>query len=148
MHDTPNMYDCRNVAANFNDPRAFDEKKMLLTIRIEDEDENHTEVSFPAKFDVCGVCSGKGSHVNPSIDDNGITAEDWDRDWSYEDREAYMSGAYDVQCYGCHGKRVIPVIDEMRLTKEQKAHLDEYHKQLQDEAEFQQLCAMERRMGC
>jgi hypothetical protein len=46
---------------------------------------------------------------------NGITAEEWDRDWSYEDRENYLSGMYDQPCpgdgiYPCeNGKVRLPV---------------------------------------
>lgn len=52
---------------------------------------------------VCPTCNGKGSHVNPSIDSNGLSPEDMDDDqW-----ESYWSGAYDVICIDCAGKNVV-----------------------------------------
>lgn len=66
------------------------------------------------KFEVCPTCNGKGSHVNPSVDADGITAEDM-----YDmDMEAYMDGDYDVECYGCFGKRVVPVQDGNTWTEQ------------------------------
>ena len=63
------------------------------------------EVSF--KYEVCPFCEGRGKHVNPSIDSNGLTSEDFDdRDFA----EDYAEGAYDVTCYECHGKKVVPEI--------------------------------------
>jgi len=57
------------------------------------------------RFKVCPKCEGKGSHVNPSIDGNGLTYEDFENDPDFE--EAYFAGNYDVECYECHGQRVV-----------------------------------------
>lgn len=148
MHhlDRPNPHDPRNQARDFNDPRAFDQAKMTLTITIEDEEGDELEVEFPAKYEVCGVCRGKATHVNPAIDDNGITGAEM-AEWHDDEREAYFSGAYDVPCYGCRGKRVVPTLDEGRCTETQKARLDDYERALQDEADYQACCAAERAMG-
>jgi hypothetical protein len=62
---------------------------------------------LPARFDVCPTCDGKGSHVNPSIDDNGICASDFYEDPDFA--ESYFAGCYDVPCNECKGKRVIMV---------------------------------------
>lgn len=86
-----------------------------------DCEEGLVKVEFPAKFAVCSRCEGKGSHINPSIDGHGITAEEWDRDWDDESRENYFSGVYDVTCGECKGLRVVPVVDEERLNEEAKA---------------------------
>ena len=54
---------------------------------------------------VCPVCNGEGTTVNPDIDANGLTHEDF-----YDDpdlREDYMSGLYNIICRACEGKRVI-----------------------------------------
>jgi len=91
----------------------FDESNMLARINeLEVDDKIMEDVLVTCHFKICPTCDGKGTHVNPSIDSNGITAEEWDRDWSYEDRENYVSGFYDVDCYECCGKRVVPVPDE------------------------------------
>lgn len=55
---------------------------------------------------VCPVCEGKGTHVNPDIDANGLTAEDFDEDPDFA--EDYRSGVYDVTCYTCKGRTTVP----------------------------------------
>jgi hypothetical protein len=59
------------------------------------------------RYIVCSTCDGRGSHVNPSIDSEGLTASDFEE--AGEDfREEYCSGRYDVPCYECGGQRVVP----------------------------------------
>lgn len=82
------------------------------------------EVELPVVFEVCGTCNGKGSHVNPSIDSNGLTASDFDEDPDF--RENYMSGMYDVTCNECGGKRVVPILDEARATPEQIKYVQDH----------------------
>jgi hypothetical protein len=59
------------------------------------------------EYDVCDVCDGKGKHVNPAIDAHGISMQEFDEDPDFE--ASYWHGHYDVTCYRCGGKRVIPV---------------------------------------
>ena len=80
----------------------FDEKTM--TAWVSDDNE---EYSVKCRYDVCDVCNGKGMHVNPSIDCNGLTREDLAEDPDFA--ENYFGGMFDVVCYGCKGHRVIPV---------------------------------------
>lgn len=87
------------------------------TLKLLDEDEC---ALLPFEFVVCSTCNGDGTHTNPDIDSHGITADEWNRDWSFEDQENYMSGFYDIQCYNCGGDKVIPEIVEERLTKDKK----------------------------
>ena len=75
-----------------------------------DDDDVEFEVELPSKFEVCGRCEGKGTHVNPNIDGNGLSREDFEEDPDFE--EAYFSGVYDVTCEECEGLRVVPVVDE------------------------------------
>lgn len=89
---------------------SIDEDKMIATISLWD-DEDLIEVPF--QFEVCHTCDGKGKHVNPSIDCDGLTQRDFDEDPGF--RESYMAGHYDVSCYGCGGRRVIPVMDENKI---------------------------------
>jgi len=110
---------------------SFDERNMTLTLKEGDGrleiDEDGEEVfigeMIPAIFEVCGTCDGKGKHVNPSIDSNGLSAEDFDEDPDF--RENYFSGMYDVPCNECHGKRVVPAPDYNRMTEEQKKNVEE-----------------------
>lgn len=57
-----------------------------------------------AKFIVCPRCRGNGEIVNPEVDGNGISAEQFDDDLDF--RENYFSGVYDVACPCCNGLRV------------------------------------------
>jgi hypothetical protein len=54
---------------------------------------------------VCPVCDGEGKTVNPNIDANGLTAEDFAEDPDFA--EDYKSGMYDITCAACSGKRVV-----------------------------------------
>lgn len=102
--------DGRYAGADRNRRRRFDERRMTLTMDTEDDEGNEIEVSVRAKLGLCPTCEGRGTHVNPSIDDNGISAEDFDEDPDF--REGYFQGRYDVPCYECGGLRVVPVPDE------------------------------------
>lgn len=88
------------------------------------------EVHLPAKFEVCGTCRGKGTRVNPSIDGNGISPDEFREDPDFE--ESYFNGDYDVQCSACKGERVIAVIDLPRCTPAQKKQWRQHER---DEAE-------------
>ncbi len=98
------------------------------------------EEQFETKieFHVCDLCSGKGKHVNPSIDAQGLGSEDFAEDPDF--LQDYMSGAYDVACFKCNGKRVMPVV----LDKQVGSKIEEYEA---DEDETEALYAAERRMG-
>lgn len=54
------------------------------------------------KWMICPICKGEGSYVNPNIDSNGLSGEDFadDPDFAAD----YMSGAYDVTCSTCNGR--------------------------------------------
>lgn len=122
----------------------FDPKTMKLIVEVSNDDGSFEEKEFPAKYEVCDTCEGRGSHVNPSIDSHGIGAEEWDRDWDEDDREAYFDGRYDVPCAECHGARVTPVLDEDRATPEERKQIEdviEAHYASQREQDH------ERRMG-
>lgn len=66
----------------------------------------------PFHWEICDVCRGNGTHVNPSIDCGGLTSQDFDEDPDF--REDYMSGMYDVSCVQCSGSGKIPVAGERR----------------------------------
>ena len=100
------------------------------------------EIELPTKWSVCPVCKGKGSHVNPSIDCDGIPAEQFHDDPDFE--RDYFDGVYDVTCYRCNGRTTVKVVDWDRLTPEQARA---YEFQLRQEAEHWAECEAERRMG-
>lgn len=132
--------------------RRFDARRMMLTFevpaRLEDEEgvyegDVDEDVELPARFVVCTTCEGHGTHVNPSIDANGITGDEWAQ-WDEEDRVSYLEGRYDVVCADCGGARVVPEIDEARADP---ATLERVQKQLEQTAHMDAIEAHERRMG-
>jgi RecJ-like exonuclease len=110
---------------------------------IESYDEFGAEVQLPSKKEICPQCHGEGTHVNPSIDGNGLTYEDFDDDPDfYED---YYNGHYDVVCHTCNGHNVVDVLDEDKCTPEQiQAHFDHLKALWEIEACYE----AERRAGC
>jgi len=124
----------------------FDERTMMLEAILE-TDEGEEVYYFPTKYEVCSTCDGKGSHVNPSIDSHGITSDEWQNDWSHEEQEEYMLGGYDVSCYECSGKRVVPVVDEDKCSDELKSKVAAWHKQLADLAVYDAQSRREQEMG-
>jgi hypothetical protein len=111
----------------------IDEQNMTCTMRLEYEEP--VEVKF--RWTVCPTCDGKGSHVNPSIDCDGLTASDFEDE---EFKESYFSGVYDVVCAECNGNRVVPEL----IDPEDIKMLNEYHSEMW---EYEAERAAERRMG-
>lgn len=99
-----------------------------------------------AVYEVCDTCNGKGTHVNPDIDAGGICGDDdfWHDDYDDETGESrYMRGDYDVACYECHGKRVVPVAAEDNDADDLKL----WHKKQRDDYAYDAERAAERRVG-
>lgn len=127
----------------------FDESEMKVSVNIWDFDENEDEIEweaeFPVTYKLCDTCEGRGKHVNPSIDAGGLTYDDFvdDPDF-YED---YRNGRYDVNCYGCNGKRVVPVIDITEMSDEQKVWYARFQEMEREREEMEAKCRSEMRMG-
>lgn len=103
--------------------------------------ENHDgTIEAPTKYEVCGTCEGAGKVVNPSIDAGGISQEDFDEDPDFEER--YKSGAFDITCPTCKGKRVEAIPQFPPAIAEVIAEW------MRDEYEYARECARERAMGC
>lgn len=136
------------VVARYAPRLDFDARAMTLTFKSEDGEGEEQLYVFPARFAVCDTCQGRGSHVNPSIDASGISGDDefWCDDYDDETGESrYMRGDYDVNCYGCGGKRVVPVIDEENA---EPTALTIYEEWRTENARYEAERAAERRMGC
>ena len=69
--------------------------------------DKYTGEWVPIEFQVCWVCDGTGTHVNPSIDASGLTQADFEENPDLY--ENYFSGMYDQECNLCHGEKVVPV---------------------------------------
>lgn len=106
------------------------------------EDDDGYEHDLPTKFEICPTCDGRGTHVNPSIDAQGLTGEDFAEDLDFE--EAYFAGRYDVPCYECEGRNVVPVVDESKCSA---ALLALWRADVESLAEMYAIEAAERRVG-
>jgi hypothetical protein len=107
-------------------------------------------ISLPYRWEVCPVCNGRGSHVNPSIDCEGISAEQFADDPDFA--EEYFSGTYDVTCNCCGGRTTVPVVDEEKLTHRQRRALNVQTARNAKEAHYERQAYYERmaeiRAGC
>jgi hypothetical protein len=109
---------------------------MNIVLKWYDENGDQIEHSFPATNEVCSRCEGHGTHLNPSIGEHAYSAEEFAEAFDDdESREQYFKrgGIYDVTCEECGGKNVVAVVDESRLSTEQKKLYAEYE-EYQDEA--------------
>ncbi len=137
----------------YSDPRvraldkwyvSLNDSKMKAVIKLcDDEDGNEEEFEVPFKYEVCGICDGKGTHVNPSVDCDGLTAEDFAEDPGF--LEDYMSGCFDQTCNACGGKRVEAIMDRDNCDPK---ILERFDTQRAEEADFRRMQDYERRMGC
>lgn len=141
--------DCRDRSAAYPKwYKSFDLRKMTVTVELtwEDGDKYYEdeEVIFPVKFEVCPLCNGRGKHINPSIDAHGISPEEFRNDPQFE--EDYFGGFYDVTCYECGGRNVVPEID-LGSSQLDKKMLKLFYEWQKDMADFRRECEAERRMG-
>ena len=117
-------------------------KDVPLTLTYEDDDGELIIAVVPHRWEVCDVCEGKGTHVNPSIDAGGLSA---DMEQDFEFMDDYRSGLYDVVCQTCQGRTTIPVIDESRADPN-VLRLNRAHRQ--SERDDAAVLRAERAMGC
>jgi hypothetical protein len=115
------------------------------------------EFRVPADLQVCPLCSGTGSVVDPAIDCGGISSQEFIEDPMFE--LEYRQGVYDIACPQCRGNNVVPGIVEPG-TEDEPGTRDECWTPLrralyaalldwqQAEAEYQAECRAERIMGC
>lgn len=120
----------------------------MATIKFEmlnDETES-VEVALPAKYAVCGRCDGEGKHVNPAIDGNGLSREDFEQDPDFE--EGYFRGDYDVACQDCKGRTTVLEVDEEACRRQGLGkELEAYWQARRDERAYLREVEAERRMG-
>ncbi len=108
------------------------------------------QVEFPAKWEICHDCRGKGTTYLGlrNSDQPAFTREDFDREGPdfFHD---YMSGQYDSGCQGCGGAGKIKIIDEKACTTTTlRFFLKRHQEYLQCLAEDRVTYEAERRMGC
>jgi hypothetical protein len=118
--------------------------EITITIDI-DDDYIEESVEIPIRFEVCSRCHGRGKHVNPSVDGDGITRDMFDEDPDFE--EAYFAGEYDVTCEECGGDNIEAHPDEDRMDEDQKAAWAKYCQEAHDRYLYRLECEAERRFG-
>jgi hypothetical protein len=107
--------DKRDLAASNRWWNAIDKGRMRARV----DNDVEVELWVPIRFEICESCGGRGRYVNPDIDRNGLTGEDFD-EMGEDFREDYFSGTYDVTCGECGGDRVVPVYSgESRLVAQE-----------------------------
>ncbi len=121
---------------------SLDVGRMLATVEYPEPEPEDPGVEWhedamvtmvvPFHYVVCQTCEGRGSHVNPDIDRQGLSSEDFAEDPDF--RDSYFDGSYDVTCYGCSGRRVVPEPVLERFTPEQRAAWDAWEERLADDA--------------
>ena len=119
----------------------------MRTIPIELYDENDCEYSFdaPAIRVVCPRCNGEGRHINPGVDEGGLSREDLQDPDFMED---YLGGVYDVTCSHCKGLRVSDELDWDAFERDHPEECAGHRQNLACLAEMRAEMAAERRMGC
>lgn len=100
------------------------------------EDGDEVTHSFPCKNEVCHRCEGYGTHLNPSIGNHAYSQEEFYESFDEEEAEEYFKrgGRYDVTCEECKGNKVIEVVDESKLSDEQKKLYAEYEESEEESA--------------
>ena len=117
-----------------------------IVFEVLDDETAGLMVEIPAKYEVCSRCGGEGKHVNPAIDGNGLSREDFDADPDFE--EGYLSGRYDVRCEECGGERVTLVPDEATCKAQGfMTELRQYYQNQRDLGAIDAEMEAERRMG-
>lgn len=100
----------------------------------------------PFMWAICICCAGHGRVDNPAFS-NGFTSSEW-ADLDGDERDAYMSGTYDVPCGACRGAGKVQLPDVARMTYPQKRRLAAQRRDERDRALYAAEAAAERRAGC
>ena len=90
------------------------------------EDADKYAIPVKTKFELCSQCQGSGTMVNPNIDCNGLTSDDFE-DPRFE--EDYLGGAYNQTCSACNqyeGRQIV-------VTHSDQQNLIEYFEDLINE---------------
>lgn len=123
-----------------NDPRVRNAGKNDAPTVFDDAG---NEIELPSKWIVCPTCNGKGTHVNPSIDSGGISAQDFHDDPDFADD--YMRGTYDQTCAQCAGRSTVLGVDFDAMTPALRAM---WEQQQRDDADYDAERMAEIRAGC
>lgn len=118
---------------------------MIKTVKFT-SNRTDREYDLPACWTICQQCDGDGVHDHPAFS-NGITSSERD-EWTDEEFDRYLDGAYDVRCDCCKGSgRVLSVDEAACQTPRLTVLLHHYKQQQEAEWDYQRVRDMERRMG-
>jgi hypothetical protein len=121
-------YDQKSETITISHTRHLEDAEMTQDPDTDEwTEEAETTLVLPAKLEICDLCRGMGTVVDPSIDAGGLSREDFDEDPEFE--EDYFGGVHDIPCPQCGGKRVVPVVDYQGLAPDQKKEFDEYQRE-------------------
>lgn len=121
-----------------------------ITVTFQDEDgEEHSE-TFPCRMEVCDECHGEGYVLTEGMRGYAYSAEEFCEAFEPEEQEEYFrpGGRYDVTCPTCKGKNVVPVVDEEKLSTEQKKAYALYLESQDREAAYRAEERATRRAEC
>ena len=128
---------------------------MKQDYTYEDDDGVEITISLPVKMEVCPECSGTGFVLAGSLRGAAFSSEEFFECFDdQESRDQYFTrgGIYDTTCDVCHGKNVVPVIDEEHIPEADKAAFYEWQERearmAQYDAEDRAYSRLERMMGC
>lgn len=114
---------------------------MPIAYTTYNDDGSETDHTLPSRWEICHVCRGNGRH---SLRLGCFTQDDMD-EMGPDFEDDYMSGGYDSACDDCNGTGKVEVVDRERVSP---AILASMEADADEEAEYQAMCAAERRMGC
>ena len=94
---------------------------------------------------ICNCCKGNGKVENSAFS-NGITGSEW-AEWSESEKQAYMSGRYDVACTNCDssGKVKEPIVSALSFAEKRVLAAKRIDERI--EREMYSEMAAERRFG-
>src|SRR5580692_10410802 len=100
----------------------------MITVKYYNDEGEEIETTFPSIMEVCHECQGEGFTLIDGMRGHAYSAEEFCEEFDEEERVEYFrpGGRYDQVCDCCHGKNVVPIVDEERLNEAQKAEYQLY----------------------
>lgn len=94
----------------------------MIEVSYENDEGEEVTESLPSKKEVCPECDGDGYVLRGGMRGYAYSAEEFAESFDEEEAAEYFKrgGRYDEVCDCCHGKNVVAVVDESRLTEDQK----------------------------